>query len=109
MNDANSMLEKNESHVNTITLKKLTHQISRWACLMLFIAWQSHAMAASDWVSEKAYYEDVSATLDFHQVKNQRFVKYDDILNKSYSSSAFWVRIKLDAARLHDGEKHGHH
>ena len=72
---------------------------------MLFIAWQSHAMAASDWVSEKAYYEDVSATLDFQQVKRQPFVEYKDILNKSYSSSAFWVRIKLDAAHLHDGEK----
>ena len=61
---------------------------------------QVSAIAGSDLIIEKAFYEDASTQQTFEQIKHQTFTPYKSILNEGYSGSVYWVRIKLDAQQL---------
>lgn len=51
----------------------------------------------NDYVEERAYFEDKTNALTFAEVQNQPFIVFDGLLSKGYSSSAFWVRLKIAA------------
>jgi signal transduction histidine kinase len=61
---------------------------------------QVSAIAGSSLIVEKAFYEDTSTQQTFDQVKRQTFTPFKNILNKGYSGSVYWVRVRLDASRL---------
>lgn len=50
---------------------------------------------AEEHIAARAYFEDTGATLDFEQVRTRPFQPFDDMLNKGYRDSAFWVRLRI--------------
>lgn len=86
-------------------MKPLFLKIIQFFVLSLLLTAQLTAFAGNDLVSEKAFYEDSTGEMTFAEVKSKTFTPYKDILNKGYSSSAFWVRIKLDETQLQVQEK----
>lgn len=57
---------------------------------------------AQDQILERSYFEDPTGALTWGQVQQQAFERYDGILNKGYSKSAFWVRLKINRATTAD-------
>lgn len=51
--------------------------------------------ATTDYIVDRAYFEDASNQLTFDQVKEKPFVVFNGMLSKGYSHSAFWVRLKI--------------
>ena len=60
------------------------------------------ALATKDYAVERAYFEDVTAQLSFDEIKNKDHQSIQEILAKGYSSSVFWVRLKIDGAAVTD-------
>lgn len=55
-----------------------------------------YAIAVTDYVIERSYYEDKTAQMTFDQVKDQIYHPMPLGLSQGFSSSAFWVRLKID-------------
>lgn len=53
---------------------------------------------AADRVIERAYFEDESAQLGFMQARQQEYIPYTGVLNKGYTQSAIWIRLRVDPA-----------
>lgn len=51
--------------------------------------------ATTDYIVDRAYFEDASNQLTFAQVKEKPFTAFNGMLSKGYSQSAFWVRLKI--------------
>lgn len=47
---------------------------------------------------ESAYFEDKSAQLDFTHAASQEYIPYTGGLNKGYTQSAIWIRLRIDPA-----------
>jgi len=56
------------------------------------------AALAADHVAGRAYFEDKSAQLDFAQAKRQEYIPYTGVLNRGYTRSAIWIRLRIDPA-----------
>lgn len=68
-----------------------------WACLAPLNVW------AADRILELAHWEDKTAAVKFEQLPQvANFMPYDKILNKGFTDSANWVRLKIAARQ--DGE-----
>ena len=65
---------------------------------ILLIALSHLALAAKDYALERAYFEDVTSELPFDQAKNRDYQSIEHILAKGYSSSVFWIRLKIDGS-----------
>ena len=81
-----------------VDLKLFIFRIWRVWLMACLGALQLPVMASSNLVVERAFYEDRTASLSFEQVRGKNFIPFKDVLNQGYSSSAFWVRIRVDGA-----------
>jgi signal transduction histidine kinase len=74
--------------------------------LLLFIqlfALTGAQAKSHDYVLERAYFEDPSNSLTFAEVQNKAYTPYTGLLSKGYSTSNFWVRLKIaPVSDLHD-------
>lgn len=75
--------------------KRLIRFIFAWS-VPLTLIFSFNAFAANDYIQERAYLEDASNALTIEQVVQHPFKPYQDILSKGYSSSTFWLRLKVD-------------
>ncbi len=66
----------------------------------LLMALSQLAIANKDYAIERAYFEDLSGQLSFEEAKNKDYQPIEYILAKGYSSSVFWVRLKIEAASI---------
>lgn len=57
---------------------------------------------AQDQILERSYFEDPTGALTWGQVQQHAFERYDGILSKGYSKSAFWVRLKINTTTTAD-------
>lgn len=69
----------------------------RGASLVLAVFLSSDAGAA-DHVMASAYFEDKSGQLDFTHAARQEYIPYTGVLNKGYTQSAIWIRLRIDPA-----------
>ena len=49
-----------------------------------------------DYISERAFFEDKTGKMSFQEVKGKNFEKINYTLSKGYSSSVFWLRLKIN-------------
>lgn len=56
------------------------------------------AVAANNHIVETAYFEDVTNALSINKIQNASFTSYQGVLNKGFSSSAYWIRLKVAAS-----------
>lgn len=64
------------------------------------------SVAAENRILEKAHWEDTSAQVTFEQLsKVAVFKPYDTILNKGFTPSANWVRVKIAARQPSDPDR----
>ena len=49
-----------------------------------------------DYISERAFFEDKTGKMSFQEVKGKNFEKINYALSKGYSSSVFWLRLKIN-------------
>jgi two-component system, sensor histidine kinase LadS len=63
-------------------------------CIQLFALTAAQAKS-HDYVLERAYFEDPSNSLSFAEVQNKAYTPYTGLLSKGYSTSTFWVRLKI--------------
>ena len=70
--------------------------ISRILLGTLFLMVAAVAIAAQDCVTNRAYFEDKTAQMNFEQAKDQTYAPADLMLAKGFSKSAFWLRLKID-------------
>lgn len=68
--------------------------------LLSLFAFQSSQAAARDYIIERSYFEDPSASMSYEVAKNQDYRPFGQILTKGYSHSAFWMRLKIAAAPI---------
>ena len=52
--------------------------------------------SAKSIVTEQAWYEDKTASLSFSAAKEQRFTPFTGLLSRGYTTSAYWIRLRLD-------------
>jgi signal transduction histidine kinase len=52
-------------------------------------------------VTSQAYFEDKSGQLTFEQVRDRSFTPYTGILTKGFTSSVYWLRLRIDPALTH--------
>lgn len=67
---------------------------------ILLMALSQLAIANKDYVIERAYFEDVTGQLSFEDAKNKDYQPIEYILAKGYSSSVFWVRLKIQGSPI---------
>ena len=53
---------------------------------------------AKDYVSERAYWTDSTASASLEQAQAQRFTPFQNILSKGFSTSVQWVRLAIAPA-----------
>jgi signal transduction histidine kinase len=58
------------------------------------------AFAVKDYVIERAYFEDKTGQLSFEEVKNETYERMGPMLSKGYSTSVFWIRLKIEGGFL---------
>ena len=76
---------------NMSGMKKMLMLMSLFLVLVISPA---HA-ATHDYIAERAYFEDASNTLTWPDVKQKSFEPFAGMFTKSYSQSAFWIRLKV--------------
>ena len=64
------------------------------SCLQVSVA------IAAEHIVERAYFEDTSAQMNFGQAQVQQYISYDGILSKGCSTSAFWIRLRIQPDAL---------
>lgn len=69
---------------------------------IIFIFSANTVLATENAITETAFFQDSSDQLTIKQIENQNFTPYKGLLNKGYSTSAFWIRLKVDSAALKD-------
>lgn len=67
---------------------------------ILLMALSQLAIATKDYAIERAYFEDVTGQLSFEDAKNKDYQPIEYILAKGYSSSVFWMRLKIESAPI---------
>ena len=82
-------MKKSENHLIS-NLAKFSLGI-----LLAFIVVAPSAAMAADHIIERAYFEDKGGRLVFEQARQQEFIPYSGVLNKGYTPSAFWVRLRI--------------
>ena len=50
---------------------------------------------AADYITERSYFEDKSASMSFDEVQRQPFTPMGQVLSKGYSNSIFWLKLKI--------------
>ncbi len=65
--------------------------------LVIIALWffSQQAMAVTDHVIERAFFEDKTGQLAFEEVRDANYQPMGQILSKGYSQSVFWVRLKV--------------
>ncbi len=68
--------------------------------LVLIVVWEvlggfAQAATTTDYIIDRAYFEDASNQLTLPEIKEKPFVAFTGMLSKGYSQSAFWVRLKI--------------
>lgn len=51
-------------------------------------------------IEQQAFFQDPSNLITIDQIQKQNFIAYDGLLNKGYSNSAYWVRLKVNRIGL---------
>ena len=64
--------------------------------IILIFLFQIKPVAAKDYISERAYFEDKTGNMSFQEVKAKNFQKIDTVLSKGYTNSVFWLRLKIN-------------
>ena len=78
----------------------MTFAASRFFALIFYILLlQPLVVAAQDFISERSYLEDPGNLLQLQDVQAadavNRFTPFAGILNRGYSASAFWIKLKI--------------
>jgi hypothetical protein len=55
-------------------------------------------VAAKDYVSARAYWEDTSGQATLAQAQQQRLTPYQGVLNRGYTHAVHWVRLHIEGA-----------
>ena len=63
--------------------------------IFMMIAY-GHA-SASEYITERAYFEDPSNSLTIEQIKQQTFTPYQEVLTGGYKTGTFWLRLNMQA------------
>ena len=61
----------------------------------LIILSTSLCQAETDYIIDKAYFEDTTGSMAYETVKQQTFQHYDGIFSGGYTASAYWIRLKI--------------
>lgn len=64
--------------------------------MLLWLALCTLASHAADHISERAYFEDASGTLQLAQVRNASWQSYAGVLSLGYGASAVWLRLRIE-------------
>jgi signal transduction histidine kinase len=84
------------------SLKQFTKLI-----ILVLITWFSLSCAwATDRITDRAYWQDMSEQATFSQAQVQKFKPYSGILNLGYTSAANWIRLEVSPAQgMHADDK----
>lgn len=63
---------------------------------VFFIFFLASASQAKDHIVSKSYFEDPSGQLTLESLPQDDFKEFSGVLGKGYSSSAFWIRLRID-------------
>lgn len=79
-----------------MSLRRLSIVVLSWLCLGLLPAsgW------ARDFILEKAYWTDASATATFEQARSATYTPYTGVLSQGFGPQAQWLRLKIDAVPI---------
>lgn len=64
-------------------------------CIVLVFAAGLAQAENSDFIIERSYFEDKSASMSFDEVQHQSFSPLGQVLSKGYSKSNFWLKLKI--------------
>ena len=64
--------------------------------IILVLLFQIKPTFAKDYISERAFFEDKTGKMSFQDVKGKNFEKINSALSGGYSSSVFWLRLKIN-------------
>ena len=64
--------------------------------IILVLLFQIKPTFAKDYISERAFFEDKTGKMSFQEVKGKNFEKINSALSGGYSSSVFWLRLKIN-------------
>ena len=71
--------------------------LKRWLLfLVFFLLGAINVSAAESHILSTEYFEDPSNKLQISQVQSAQFKPYTGVLNKGFSSSSFWIRLKTN-------------
>ena len=70
------------------------HLLRIWSLVLLLLPGASWA---KDYILEKAYWTDLTATASFEQAEQASYTPYANLLSKGFSPNVQWVRLKLAA------------
>lgn len=66
--------------------------------LVIFMTIHYGHATASEYITERAYFEDPSNSLTIEQIKHKTFTPYHEILTGGYKTGTFWLRLKMPAS-----------
>lgn len=62
---------------------------------MILLLWGSLAFS-KDHIKDQAFFEDVTGQMVLEALPQERFHAFTGVLNRGYSASTFWLRIRID-------------
>lgn len=76
-------------------------KISMRAIILIMFTFSVFTTAAGEnLIEQQAFFQDPSNLITIDQIQKQNFLAYDGLLNKGYSNSAYWVRLKVNRIGL---------
>lgn len=54
------------------------------------------SVGAQNLITTQAYWEDPTGTASFTEAREQRFTPYEGVLNRGYTASTTWLRLRID-------------
>jgi len=66
--------------------------------LVIFMMIHYGHATASEYITERAYFEDPSNSLTIEQIKQKTFTPYQEVLTGGFKTGTFWLRLKMPAS-----------
>ena len=83
-------------HLETVGRSFIARHLTSWLFVLFGVVFSVQALAANA-IIESAYFEDPSNALTLEQAQSQDFAPFQIPLNKLFSASTFWIRLKISA------------
>ena len=67
-------------------------------CLVIFMMIHYGDATATEYITERAYFEDPSNSLTIEQIKQQTFTPYQEVLMGGYKTGTYWLKLTMPAS-----------